>query len=115
MRASQPITKTQAGKTFLDRLPHALGNELICFVMEDHYLKVATTKGEQMLLMRMKDVLVELADYDGLQVHRSWWVARDAVARTKKNGRNLILILENDIEVPVSRTFLKKVKEAGLF
>lgn len=112
---TQTVTQSQAGKVFLDRLPHKLGDELICFVMEDHYLKVTTSKGDYMLLMRMKDALVELSDYDGLQVHRSWWVARDAVARTKKNGRNLVLVLENDTEVPVSRTFVNKVKEAGLF
>lgn len=106
--------KTKTGKTFLDRLPHQLGDELLCFVMEDHYLNVTTKKGEHMLLMRMKDALVELSDYDGLQVHRSWWVARDAVERVKKNGRNVILVLENGKEVPVSRTYVGKVKEVGL-
>ncbi len=108
------VPKVKAGKTFLDRLPHQLGDELHCFVMEDHYLNVTTAKGEHMLLMRMKDALVELADYDGLQVHRSWWVARDAVERVKKNGRNVILVLENGKEVPVSRTYVNKIKEVGL-
>ncbi len=113
-KKTSPEPKIKAGKNFLDRLPHQLGDELHCFVMEDHYLNVTTAKGEHMLLMRMKDALVELSDYDGLQVHRSWWIARDAVERVKKNGRNVILVLENGKEVPVSRTYVNKIKEVGL-
>lgn len=109
--STSSVTRIQPGKVFLDRLPHAIGDELMCFVMEDHYLKVYTKKGEHMLLMRMKDALVELADYNGMQVHRSWWVAQDAVSRFKKSGRNTVLVLDNNREVPVSKTYLKLVKE----
>ena len=113
-KSLKTASKIKPGRTFLNRLPHQLGDELYCFVMEDHYLKIYTSKGEHMLLMRMKDALVELADYDGLQVHRSWWVARDAVERVKKQSRSTFLVLNNGLEVPVSRTYLAKIKEAGL-
>ncbi len=45
---------------FVNRLPHQLGTDLICFSMEDHYLQVHTEQGDHMMLLRMKDALVEL-------------------------------------------------------
>jgi len=82
--------------------------------MDDHYLLVYTEKGSHMMLLRMKDALVELKDYKGLQVHRSWWVAIDAVMDVKKQTRKATLIMRNNIEVPVSQKYLPMLKEAGL-
>ncbi len=109
--AEQPAAK---GNPFLKRLPHQLGTELVCFSMEDHYLQVHTDQGDHMMLLRMKDALVELQDYPGLQVHRSWWVAVDAVVAVKKLNRKAILTMNNGMEVPVSQKYLPKLKEVGL-
>jgi hypothetical protein len=99
---------------FLNRLPKNLGKELICFSMEDHYLHVYTELGSHMMLLRMKDALVELKSYNGLQVHRSWWVALDAVVDVKKEARKATLTMKNNMNVPVSQKYLTKIKEAGL-
>jgi hypothetical protein len=99
---------------FVDRLPNNLGSDLICFCMEDHYLNVYTDKGSHMMLLRMKDALVELKDYNGIQVHRSWWVALDAVQEVKKQTRKATLIMKNGIKVPVSQTYLSALKESNL-
>ena len=69
-----------------------------------------TDKGEHLLLMRFKDALTKLESYDGFQTHRSWWVAKDAVASSKKEGRKLILVMSNGTEVPVSQTYLANTK-----
>lgn len=100
---------------FFNRLPKKLGKELICFSMEDHYLHVHTEIGSHMMLMRMKDALVELKNYNGLQVHRSWWIATDAVIDVKKEARKATLIMKNNMEVPVSQKYLPIIKEANLF
>ena len=107
-------TKKLVGQTFINRLPTHLGNQLVCFVMEDHYIQVHTELGSYMLLMRMKDALIELEDYNGMQVHRSYWVCIDAVDKVKKEPRKTILIMSNGLKIPVSRKYLTKVKEAGL-
>jgi len=106
--------KTLISQTFINRLPNHLGNQLICFEMEDHYIQVHTKLGSHMLLMRMKDALVELNDYNGMQVHRSYWVCIDAIENIKKESRKAILIMSNGLEIPVSRKYLSKVKELGL-
>ncbi|TMO83501.1 LytTR family DNA-binding domain-containing protein [Pseudoalteromonas spongiae] len=101
---SQPI------ESLINELPIAKRGKLICLQMDDHYLNVITDKGEHLLLMRFKDALSKLEHYDGFQTHRSWWVAKDAVVDTKKDGRKLILVLQNGTEVPVSQTYLANVK-----
>lgn len=101
---SQPVD------TLINELPLAKRGKLICLQMDDHYLNVKTDKGEHLLLMRFKDALAKLENYDGFQTHRSWWVAKEAVLDTKKDGRKLILILQNGTEVPVSQTYLANVK-----
>lgn len=97
-------------KKFMAKLPVAIRGDLLCLQMDDHYLNVYTDKGKHLLLMRFKDALAMLEEYPGLQTHRSWWVAHQAIIGSKKDGRKLILKLKGDIEAPVSNTYLTKVK-----
>jgi hypothetical protein len=87
----------------LDKLPSHLGGDIICLKMEDHYLRVYTPKGNALILMRISDAVKLLASIDGMRVHRSWWAARNAVRRTRIERNNLWLVLQNDLEIPVSR------------
>jgi len=97
---------------FLDRLPPRLGRELLCLKMEDHYVRAHTTRGSDLILTPLKDAVAELGD-EGLQVHRSWWVAKRAVSEPVAQGRNLYLRLSNGLEVPVSRASVAKLRAAG--
>ncbi|OCQ17931.1 hypothetical protein A7985_25110 [Pseudoalteromonas luteoviolacea] len=97
---------------FISKLPLEKRGKLLCLQMDDHYLKVFTDNGEHLLLMRFKDALLQLEDFPGFQTHRSWWVAEDAVRTTKKIGRRFVLILENDLEVPVSQTYIMSIKQS---
>ena len=106
---------TQNSDKFIQQLPIEKRGKLYCLEMSDHYVKVYTDKGHHMLLMRFKDALAMLEDHQGLQTHRSWWVALDAIVTVKKEARKTTLVLANDLEVPVSRTYQKPVKEAGVF
>lgn len=100
---------------FMDRLPVKYrGAELYAVSSEDHYLRVHTDRGEEMILMRLADAIRELSGADGLQTHRSWWVARDGVADVRRDGGKLSLMLKSGGEAPVSRTYQKKVRETGL-
>lgn len=98
---------------FLDRLPPELGTELIALEMEDHYVRAHTALGSELILMRLRDAMAELDGADGLQVHRSWWVARGAVSDVKREGRNVRLVLDTGLEAPVSRANVQVLKDAG--
>lgn len=109
-RAAPAPAIARPGVRFLSRLPAGLAGDLICIRMEDHYLRVVTRRGEALILMRMRDALGELQDYPGLQVHRSWWVAADAIARLARTGRRLEVVLSNGARVPVSSSHRAQVE-----
>lgn len=107
-------TTTEDIEKFMIMLPLDKRGDLLCLEMADHYVKVYTSQGHHLLLMRFKDALELLIEYPGLQTHRSWWVAKSAIKSTKKIDRKVILSLVNGVEVPVSRTYMNDLKLAGL-
>jgi hypothetical protein len=99
--------------SFLDRLPPKLGRELLCLQMEDHYVRAHTVQGSDLILIPLRQATAELSAVEGMQVHRSWWVARAAVEGCVTNGRNLALGLRNGLQVPVSRASVAPLRAAG--
>jgi hypothetical protein len=97
----------------LDRPLKRLAPALLCLQVEDHYVRAHTASGSNLMLIALKDAIAELEDVEGLQVHRSWWVAKAAVAGPVTHGRNLALRLSNGLEVPVSRGAAPKLRDAG--
>ena len=110
--AAAPAPETGPSR-FFDRLPVHLGTDLLALEMEDHYVRAHTGLGSELVLMRLGDAIAELDEVEGLQTHRSWWVARDAVEEVKRDGRNLRLVLSSGLEAPVSRNRANDLKAAG--
>ena len=99
---------------FLERLPLKLrGAEVWAVEAEDHYLRLHTSKGQDLILLRLADAVAELEGIEGLQVHRSWWVARDAITEAKRGDGRATLTLKDGAEVPVSRTYAGLLRERG--
>ena len=88
---------------------------LIALQAEDHYLRVHTDAGEELLTLRFTDALAELAGAHGLRTHRSWWVAADAIegARWRRGAGEVQLF--GGLTAPVSRTYAAGVRDAGWF
>ena len=105
-----------APPAFFDRLPNRLrGADIYAVEAEDHYLRLHTSRGQDLILMRLSDAIAELEGVEGAQTHRSWWVARDGIdAATRGDGRAR-LTLKTGAEAPVSRTFARALREAGWF
>lgn len=99
---------------FLDRVPEKLrGAALIAVEAEDHYLRVHTTAGNDLVLMRLADALAQLDGIEGAQTHRGWWVARGAVEGVRREGSRVVLLLRGGVEAPVSRSFVSALRGAG--
>lgn len=97
---------------FLERLPLKLrGAEIWAVEAEDHYLRLHTSKGQDLILMRLADAVAELEGIEGAQVHRSWWVARDAITGAARGDGRATLTLMDGSEVPVSRTYARTLRE----
>lgn len=101
---------------FLDRLPPKLrGGTIRAVVSEDHYLRIHTDRGSDLILMRLADALGELEGLEGAQTHRSWWVARDAVRSVARGDGRATLTLDGGLEAPVSRRYAKALRDAGWY
>ena len=98
----------------LSRMPLEKRGPLVALSVEDHYVRVRTTKGEEMILMRLADAIAETGDTAGLQVHRSHWVALDQVRGVRREGDRAILSMAHGPDIPASRSNIAALKEAGL-
>ena len=98
---------------FLDRLPPAWADRLVALEMEDHYVRAHGPDASALILLRMRDAEAELAGIDGMRIHRSWWVARNAVERVVRDGRGYKVRLTNGLEPPVARDRVAALKAAG--
>ncbi len=110
---AEPKDTVAAPPAFFARLPAKLGVDLVAIKAEDHYLRIYTAAGNDLLLMRLADAVDELEGYDGLRVHRSYWVARAAIERAERTGRRSTLHLVNGLTVPVSRSYVADLKARG--
>lgn len=101
---------------FPDRLPMKLrGARIRAVQAEDHYLRIHTDRGSDLVLMRFSDALDELEGLEGAQTHRSWWVARDAVQAVSRGDGRATLTLEGGLNAPVSRRYAKALRDAGWY
>lgn len=111
--ASQPVPGGPTGESLLKRVKPEARGDLLALQMEDHYLRVHTSTGNDLILFRLSDALAEVAGLDGRQVHRSYWVARRAVTGVEREGRKMVLVLTNGLKVPVSRANVAAIRAAG--
>lgn len=96
--------------TLYDRLPPKLRSaDIYALAAEDHYVRVITSKGDDLILMRLSDAIKETTPLKGLSPHRSWWVSESAVDKATKSE----IVLHSGQAVPISRTGLKHVRAAG--
>jgi hypothetical protein len=110
--ADQPPARPR----FFERFPPKLrGGVLYAVSAEDHYLRLHTSKGADLILMRLSDAIGELEGVEGAQTHRSWWVAKDAVESVRRDGDKVTLVLKGGAEAPVSRPNVRPLRGAGWF
>lgn len=101
------------GPRLLDRLEPELRGDIVHLSVRDHYVEVLTDRGQASILMRFSDAMAELDGVEGIQTHRSHWVARSAVTGSRRHGGKTYLVIADGAEVPVSRGFLPRVRAAG--
>lgn len=112
--SAAPPNQAQTPVRLRDRLDPALrGAEVYAVASEDHYLRVYTSVGSALILMRLSDAIAELDGIEGAQVHRSWWVARNAVEGVRREDRRTLLILKGGAVAPVSRPNVMALRAAG--
>lgn len=97
-----------------EKLPaHLKHADLIAIEAEDHYLRIHTNTGSDLVLMRMLDACALLPEAAGTRVHRSWCAARGAVEALVRHESRAELSLQGGITVPVSRAMQASLRKQG--
>jgi len=103
---SQPaVAPPTIAPRFFDRLEKLRGlqpDELLAVEAEDHYIRVHSARGKELVYYRFRDALEELRGWDGLQVHRSVWIRRSRITCVEESGRSTWVLLESGDRLPVS-------------
>jgi len=110
--ANPPVPAVSENRLML-RLPPEKRGELRYMSMQDHYVEVVTAKGRELVLLRLADAIAEAGEGAGVQIHRSHWVAFSAIASVNRNDGKPVAVLKDATELPVSRTYLPALREAG--
>lgn len=89
-------------------------NDLICIQSSDNYVEVTYKEDGKIKkhLIRNKLANVESAQPELIRTHRSFLINPFHFKQWKTGNRKLILILSNDLEVPVSKTYQAQVEKA---
>jgi hypothetical protein len=99
---------------FFARMPAKLaGADLWAVEAEDHYLRLHTSLGQDLILMRLGDAIGELEGIEGARTHRSWWVARSAIRRVEREDGRATLVLPDGAAAPVSRAYARVLRAGG--
>jgi hypothetical protein len=109
----ETVVPVVASNIVLDRLSREKRGEVIRIETQDHYLDVTTVKGAELILMRMSDAVVALGS-QGVQTHRSHWVARRHVTGSSRENNRWVLSLSDGGTAPVSRAYVQSLRDEGL-
>jgi DNA-binding LytR/AlgR family response regulator len=99
-----------APSPFFQRLPKHLGKKLLHLSAQDHYVEAVTENGSHLILMRFSDALKELANTDGIQIHRAHWVSMHAIKKPVRKENKFLIETTDGKRFPVSRSYSKQVK-----
>ncbi|MTI11474.1 LytTR family DNA-binding domain-containing protein [Curvivirga aplysinae] len=101
--------------TFLSLSKKTLGSDIYLIAAEQHYIRVVTKLGEDMILYRFSDAVREMEQLNsaGKQIHRSFWVHPNGIVKIEPQNRSYQIRLTNDDVIPVSRSSKALVDQSG--
>ncbi len=99
---------------FLKKTNGIRARDVIAIRSEEHYVRVLTATGSELVYGRLADAIEQMPDSLGSQVHRSWWVADRAVESAWRGARRYRLKLTDGTTVPISDRFQPLARERGL-
>lgn len=111
-QVAEPLNDMSA--RLLHRLEPDQRGSLMAISVRDHYVDVQTCRGKASLLLRFGDAMAEVDPDAGTQVHRSHWVAWDAVETVEREGVKMFLKLKHGARIPVSKNHRDKLELRGI-
>jgi len=106
---NRPCHANPSACRLLARISPSKRGVLYALVAQDHYVEVVTSRGVELILMRLADAIESCDQEESLRIHRSAWVTRQGVREIKRCGRNMRAVLHNGREIAVARSSEKAV------
>ncbi|MGJ8603979.1 MAG: LytTR family DNA-binding domain-containing protein [Marivita sp.] len=75
----------------------------------EHHVHMTFENATSVARARLSDIVAQAQIEDGIQPHRSWWVAKDTSIKAERKDGRMILRLRDDTEVPIARTRIDNV------
>ena len=111
---SSNIDSAHATDRLTAKLSPGLREKPLRIQAQEHYVKVTTCLGSELIHYKFGEAMKDLNSEMGLQVHRSYWVAKNNIKGWLQKKNNIELQLEFGDPVPVSRRFEQIVKNEFL-
>ena len=77
----------------------------------EHHVHVTLQERSLTQRARLSDIVAQTTPEEGLQPHRSWWVAAHAAQGLERDGARHVLQLDDGTRIPVARTRLDEVRD----
>jgi DNA-binding LytR/AlgR family response regulator len=114
--APAPVLASLEDSSLNGLLPARLtGSRLLALEAQDHYVRLHTDKGCALVLASLEAAIAKAQSVEGERVHRSWWVAKAAVASVQRGGGRAVLSLSSGARAPVSRRYAKRLRATGWY
>ena len=114
MNGEETQITSDEDNSLMARIPSEKRGPIKYMSAEDHYVKVVTTRGSEMVLIRMADAENAVAQLSGTRIHRSHWVNKKyVVSHNRQNGQPYV-VMDDGLELPVSRSYTKAARAADL-
>ena len=107
---SEPTDINYERIVFFENYPNLNGARIRWISMEDHYARVVLENSEVMLHAPMREIEQQLKNYPGSRVHRSHWVANDAIQSIDRNGRAVMISVDTNTKIPLGKTYQKRIE-----
>lgn len=109
-----PLPEAVDGPRILDRLPKTEHGMVMRLSANDHFVHIVTEAGEHPVRMRLRDAISEMDGIAGSLLHRSHWVAHEAITQQDKAEGKVQIVLKNGDRIPVSRNYRSVVDDLNV-
>lgn len=78
---------------------------------QEHHVQVVLDDARQTHRIRLSDIVAQTTEAEGIQPHRSWWVASHAATALEREDNRHSLRLNDGTRVPVARSRVPAVRD----
>lgn len=104
------VPEPQQLPPFVSRLAADLQAPVALITGRNHHIDIETDLGSTSLFMRFSDAVLQMQPVEGMQVHRSHWVAFRRMRRVERIGQRHFLVTDAEMRIPISKSHIDALR-----